>query len=131
MNISYDVKDLHILYMFYRSIGIVGRVFDNGPVGRSSNPGRVLPERKMVIDVSLLNSQHYKVRIKGKWRNSGEGLASSLTSRSSSCWKDSLWASLDFSWPTCYISTSKNIQKYNQNMNTWNRHNVHKILINI
>ena len=30
-------------------------------------PGQVIPEtQKMVLDVTLLNTQHYKVRIKGK-----------------------------------------------------------------
>ena len=29
---------------------------------------------KMFHDATLLNSQHYKVRIKGKWNNSGKEL---------------------------------------------------------
>ena len=30
-------------------------------------PGRVIPKtQKMVLDATLLNTQHYKVRIKGK-----------------------------------------------------------------
>ena len=32
----------------------------------------------MVLDASLLNTQHYKVQIKGKWNNPGEGVASPL-----------------------------------------------------
>ena len=32
----------------------------------------------MVLDVSLLNTQHYKVRIKGRWSYPGKGVASSL-----------------------------------------------------
>ena len=31
----------------------------------------------MVLDVTLLNTQHYKVRIKGKWTTPGKGTASS------------------------------------------------------
>ena len=51
----------------YRLIGIVGRVFANGTVGLGSIPGRVIPKTlKMVLDTSLLNTQRYKVRIKGK-----------------------------------------------------------------
>ena len=47
--------------------GLVGRVFANGPGDRDSIPGRVIPKTlKMVLDASLLNTQHYKVRIKGK-----------------------------------------------------------------
>ena len=40
-------------------------VFTNGPGDWGSIPGLVLPKtKKMVLDASLLNTQHYKVRIK-------------------------------------------------------------------
>ena len=57
-----------------RLIGLVGRVFANGPGDRGSIPGRVIPKafKKMVLDASLLNTQHYKVRIKGKVKQSKE-----------------------------------------------------------
>ena len=43
------------------------RVFANGPGDRGSTPGRVLPKtQKMVLDAALLNTQHYKIRIKAK-----------------------------------------------------------------
>ena len=43
------------------------RVFTNGPGDQGSIPGRVIPKTfKMVHDTSLLNTQLYKVRIKGK-----------------------------------------------------------------
>ena len=32
----------------------------------------------MVLDISLLNTQHYNVRIKVKWSNPGKGVAPSL-----------------------------------------------------
>ena len=36
-------------------------------------PGRVIPKtQKIVLDASLLNTQHYKVRIKGKVGQSWE-----------------------------------------------------------
>ena len=45
----------------------VGRVFANGPGDLGSIPGRVIPNTlKMELDTSLLNTQQYKVRIKGK-----------------------------------------------------------------
>ena len=45
--------------------GLEGRVFANGPGDRGSIPGRVIPKTfQMVLDTSLLNTQHYKVRIK-------------------------------------------------------------------
>ena len=54
----------------------------------------------MVPDTSLLNTQHYKVWIKGKWSNLGKGLALSPTSRCSNYWKGSFWVILDYSQPT-------------------------------
>ena len=40
---------------------------------RGSIPGRVIPKTlKMVLDTSLLNTQHYKVRIKRKVEKSRE-----------------------------------------------------------
>ena len=54
-------------------IGLVGRVFTNGPGDLRSIPGRVLPKTlKMVLGTSLLNTQQYKVRIKGKVEQSRE-----------------------------------------------------------
>ena len=48
-------------------VGLVGRVFANGPVDLGSIPGHIIPKTlKMVLDTSLLNTQQYKVCIKGK-----------------------------------------------------------------
>ena len=48
-------------------IGRVSRVFANGPGDPGLIPGRVIPKtQKMVLDISLLNTQHHKVCIKGK-----------------------------------------------------------------
>ena len=41
--------------------------------GLGSIPGRVIPKTlKMVLDTTLLNTQHYKVRFKGKVEQSWE-----------------------------------------------------------
>ena len=49
------------------------RVFANGPGDLASIPGRVIPKtQKMILDTALLNTQHYKVRIKGKVEQSRE-----------------------------------------------------------
>ena len=49
------------------------RVFANGPGDLDSIPSQVIPKTlKMVHDASLLNTQHYKVRIKGKVEKSRE-----------------------------------------------------------
>ena len=43
------------------------RVFPNGSRGLALIPGRVIPKaQNMVLDASLLNTQHYKERIKSK-----------------------------------------------------------------
>ena len=50
-----------------RAIGLMSWEFANGPGDRGSIPGRVIPKtQKMVLDAALLNSQNYKVCIKGK-----------------------------------------------------------------
>ena len=48
-------------------------MFANGQGDLGSVPGRVIPKTfKMVLDTSLLNTQQYKVRIKGKVEQSKE-----------------------------------------------------------
>ena len=48
-------------------------VFADGPGDRCSVPGRVIPKtQKMVLDTVLLNTQDYKIRIKGKVEQSRE-----------------------------------------------------------
>ena len=43
------------------------KVFANCPGELGSIPGRVIPKTpKMALDATLLNTQHYKERIKGK-----------------------------------------------------------------
>ena len=53
--------------MINRAIGQINKVFANSLGDLGSIPGRVLPKiQKMVLDAALLNTEHYKVRIKGK-----------------------------------------------------------------
>ena len=48
-------------------------VFANGPGDLGSIPGRIISKtQNMVIEASLLNTQHYKVGIKGKVEQSKE-----------------------------------------------------------
>ena len=57
----------------YILIGLVGRVFANGPVDLGSISGCVIPKTlKMVLDTSLLKTQQYKVCIKFKVEQSRE-----------------------------------------------------------
>ena len=58
----------------------MNRMFANGPGDQGSIPGRVIPKtqkkkkkkKKKVPDATLINTQHYKVRIKGKVEQSRE-----------------------------------------------------------
>ena len=84
-------------YGFNTIIGLGVRVFANGPGDLGSVPGRVIPKtQKMILDASLLNTQHYKVRIKGKVEQSREGVAPSRTPWCSSYRKGSLRVTLDY-----------------------------------
>ena len=59
--------------LIYEDFGLLGRVFANGLEDLGSIPGRVIPKTwKMVLDTSLLNTQQYKVCIKGKVEQSRE-----------------------------------------------------------
>ena len=50
-----------------QSIGLVGRLFANGLGDQDSISGQVIQKtQKKVLDATLLNTQHYKVQIKGK-----------------------------------------------------------------
>ena len=50
-----------------RPNGLVGRVLASGAGDWGSIPGHIIPKtQEIVLDISLLNAQHYKVRIKSK-----------------------------------------------------------------
>ena len=56
-----------VVTLVNRLIGLVGKVFANGPEVLGSIPDRVIPKvLKMGLDTSLLNIQQCKVCIKGK-----------------------------------------------------------------
>ncbi len=58
---------------------------------------RFIPKtQKMVLDASLLNTRHYKVRIKGKVEQSRQGVTPSPTPWCSSYRKGSLRLTLDY-----------------------------------
>ena len=95
----YDCLQKSIISYYYLlpDIGPAVRVFANGLGGLGSIPGRVIPKtQKMVLDASLHNTQHYKVRIKGKVEQSREGVAPSPTPWCSSYWKWSLRVTIDY-----------------------------------
>ena len=68
-----SIEIVKILLDYLKLIGLVGRVFANGPGDLGSIPGRVISKTlKMVLDTSLLNTQQHKARIKGKVEQSRE-----------------------------------------------------------
>ena len=57
----------------HSDIGIMVTVITNGLVDLGSIASRIIPKtQKMVLDATLFNTQHYKVRIKGKVDQSRE-----------------------------------------------------------
>ena len=60
---------------WYWALGLLGKEFANGPGERGSIPSWVIPKikkKKLLFDISLLITQHYKVCIKGKVEQSKE-----------------------------------------------------------
>ena len=75
----------------------MSRVFTSGPGDQGSIPSQVIPKtQKMILDATLLSTQYYKVRIKVKWSNPGNGVAPSPTPWCSSYWKGSRQITLDY-----------------------------------
>ena len=67
--------------MILPDIGIMVRAFANGPGNPGSIPGRVIPKtQKILLDASLLNTQQYKVGIKGKVKQARERSSAPLCS---------------------------------------------------
>ena len=77
---------------------VMGRVFANGPGDLGSVPGHVIPKTfKMVLDTSLLNTQQYKVCMKGEVEQSRERSSAPPTPWCSSYRKGSLQVALHYS----------------------------------
>ena len=59
--------------LYIPDIGIMVRMFANGPGDLGSIPGQVIPKtQKMLLDAVFLYTQHYKVGIKGEVEQSRE-----------------------------------------------------------
>ena len=72
-NLFLTIRNNFLYWNFLCLIDLVVRVFTNTLVDQGSIPGRVIPKtQKMVHDATLLNTQYYKVRIKGKVEQSRE-----------------------------------------------------------
>ena len=61
------------------------KVFAEGSGDQDSIPGQVIPKtQKVVLDTSLLNTQHYNIWVKDKLSNPRKGVAPSPATRCSS-----------------------------------------------
>ena len=79
------LKNFLLKLKIYCLIGLVGRVFANDPGDLGSIQGCVIPKTlKMVLNTSLLNTQQYKLHIKGKVKQSRERSSACPTPRCSS-----------------------------------------------
>ena len=61
---EFTLLHVHIFFIYYLliywAIDLMSRVSANGPGDRGSIPGRVIPKtKKLVLDASLFNTQHY------------------------------------------------------------------------
>ena len=89
--------NLHNLSCVRRDIGIMVRVFVNGPEDRGSIPGRVIPKtKKWYLMPPCLTLSIMKYRSRVKWSNPGKGVEPCPTPWCSSYRKRSLWVTLDY-----------------------------------
>ena len=98
----------YITYIYthiYIYIYIYVRVFANGLGELSSILNQVIPKtQQMTINVFLLSTQHYKIRIKGKWSNPWKEKAPFPTLWCCNNWKGSLGVVLDYGRPTYFFT---------------------------
>ena len=82
MKFAHTYIYIYIYIYIYWPLAIVQMrsLFANGPGDRGSILGRVIPKtQKMALDAALPNTQHYKVRIKGKVEQSREWSSAPFT----------------------------------------------------
>ena len=89
------------IYQSVRPVGTMVRVLANDLGNLGSIPSRVIRKiKKMVLDASLLNTQYYKIQVKGKWTNPEKEVVIYPIPQCSSYWKGSLQVVLAYCWPT-------------------------------
>ena len=86
----FNTNNLHAVF-WCQVFDLAVRVFTNGPRDQVESYQR---RKKMIHYASLLNTQHYKVRLKGKWSSPEKRVAPFPTPRCSSYRKGRLWVTL-------------------------------------
>ena len=85
------------IYIDNWPIGIMVRVFGNSLEDQVSIPGQVIPKiKKIVLNASLLNTQHYKVQSRISGAIKRKRVAPSPTLQCCSYWKESLGVVLNY-----------------------------------
>ena len=74
----------------------------------------------MELNTSLINTQQYKVRIKGKVEQSGKGVVPSPTPRCSSYWKGSRLVALDYGRQLYLLYTYMFTYEFNKLVTNYN-----------
>ena len=93
---------LYIYIYIYQPICLVSKVFANGLENQYSI--QVIPKnQKIVLDSSLLNTQHYKVCIKGKVKQSRKRIMPLLHLSGVAIEKGTFRSPLDYSCQLIYI----------------------------
>ena len=81
----------------------IGIVFANGPGDLGSIPSRLIPKSlKMALDTSLLKTQQYNVRIKGKVEQSRERSSAPLHLGVVAFEKGTFWSPSPTPWCNSY-----------------------------
>ena len=97
-----DMWALTMCICVCKLIGLVDTVFANGPGDLGSIPGRVIPKiLKADLDTSLLDTQQYKVHIKGKAEQSRERSSGVVAIEKGAFWSPSTTVA-NFTY--CYMS---------------------------
>ena len=89
---------LHVvIYLWYQIIGLMGRMFANGPGDLGSIPSHVIPRlEKLYLIPPCLTLINIRFVSRVKWSNPEKGVAPSPTFRCFSYWKGSLLVALDY-----------------------------------
>ena len=83
--------------------GSLVKLVECSPIARETRVHSQVESYQMVLGTSLLNTQHYKVRIKVKWSNWGKGVTPSPTPWCSSYRKESLRVTLVYGHQLYFI----------------------------
>ena len=108
-SLQFIIAIILLHYIPIPDIGIMIKVFVNGPGDLGSIPGRVIPKsQKWYLMPPCLTLSIIRYRSRVKWDSPGKGVSPSLTLRGSSYWKGSLRVNLDLGRQLYWLTFQKN-----------------------